>query len=64
MQYKILISRSASQLTASVQDHIEKGWTPQGSHNVVESHRQNRYAGMQHKDTTIELEYSQTVTKE
>jgi hypothetical protein len=64
MQYKILTSRSASSLSATVQDYIEQGWKPQGSHVVVESHRQNRFAGMQHKDTVIELEYSQTIIKE
>jgi hypothetical protein len=61
MQYKILTSRSASQLSATVQDYLEQGWTLQGSHGVVETHRQNRFSGMQHKDTTIELEYSQTI---
>jgi len=64
MQYKILTSRCASGLSATIQDHIEQGWKPQGSHQVVETHRQNRFAGMQHKDTTIDLEYSQTITKD
>ncbi len=64
MLYKILTSNSASRLSSAVQEHIQEGWKPIGSHGVVETHRQNRFAGMQHKDTTIRVEYSQTVIKE
>lgn len=64
MKYKILTDTSASGLATSVQNHIEQGWEVKGSHHVVEAHRQNRFAGMQHKDTTIRVEYSQTVIKE
>lgn len=64
MEQKILTARSASELNSKIKEHIEDGWTPIGSHHVVETHHQLRYAGMQHKDTTIDLEYSQTVRKE
>ena len=63
-KYKILIDTSASGLANQVQTHIEDGWELRGSHQVVETHRQNRFAGTQHKDTTIRVEYSQTIIKE
>ena len=64
MKYKILTDTSAYRLSATVQDYIEQGWKLVGGHHVVESHRQNRFSGMQHKDTVISVEYSQTVIKE
>jgi len=39
------------------------GFEPVGGHHVVEIHHQLRFSGMQHKDTTIEREYSQTMIK-
>ena len=64
MEYKIVYSSSPSGLSEKVNTLIKEGWTPQGGHQVVEVHRQNRFSGMQHKDTTIESEYSQTMFKE
>lgn len=64
MDYKILTSSNADALWAKVKDKMEEGWKPVGGHQVVEYHRQNRYAGSQHKDTVIKLEYSQTIIKE
>jgi hypothetical protein len=63
MEYKILTHRHAHGLANLVKDAIAEGWTPKGSHQAVETHRQNRFAGTQHKDTKIEIEYSQTITK-
>lgn len=63
MEYKILTSRSASGLMEKVKESQMQGWNPIGSHQVVEKNHQLRYSGMQHKDTQIECEYSQTMTK-
>jgi len=64
MEYKVVTSSSASGLNESVQKHILEGYKPIGSHHVVEVHHQLRYSGMQHKDTQIEREYSQTMIKD
>ena len=64
MEQKIITSHSASNLNAQLKDMIEEGWTPIGSHQVVETHHQLRFAGSQHKDTTIERESSQTIKKD
>jgi|TARA_R110000851_G_scaffold196444_3_gene347399 hypothetical protein len=61
--YKIVTSRNADGLWAKVKDLMDKGWKPVGGHHVVEWHRQNVYAGTQHKHTNIKLEYSQTLIK-
>jgi hypothetical protein len=63
MEQIVLTAGSASDLNQKVKDMIEQGWTPVGSHKVVEKHHQLRYSGMQHKDTQIQSEYSQTVKK-
>jgi len=64
MQQIVLTAHNASELNTKIQQMIEQGWIPIGSHNVVETHHQMRFSGMQHKDTLIEREYSQTVKKE
>lgn len=61
MKYKIVTSSRASTLTDKVNELIAEGWEIVGSHSVVEKHRQNRFSGMQHRDTEIESEYSQTI---
>jgi len=61
MAQKIITARSAEELNEKMAKMIEEGWMPIGSHHVVEIHHQLRYAGMQHKDTMIQLEYSQTM---
>jgi len=63
MNYIVINGHSVQDLTRRVNEHIKEGWTPIGSHQVVESHRQNRYSGTQHMDTRIEHEYSQTLIK-
>lgn len=63
MEQKIITSHSASGLNEQMKKLIEEGWKPLGSHQVVEVHYQNRYAGSQHMDTRIESEYSQTMVK-
>jgi hypothetical protein len=64
MEQKIITDSSASGLNQKISEMIAEGWVPVGSHAVVEKNHQLRYAGMQHKDTTILLEYSQTMRKE
>jgi hypothetical protein len=63
MNYIVINGHSVQDLTRRVNEHIKEGWTPIGSHQVVESHRQNRYSGTQHMDTRIEHDYSQTLIK-
>ncbi len=64
MEYKIISSRSPEELTRKVNEQLNEGWKLVGGHSVVEIHRQNRYSGMQHMDTRIEVEYSQSIVRE
>ena len=64
MEQKIITSGSAHGLNEKIEKAIVEGWKPLGSHQVVVKHSQNRFAGMQHKDTIHELEYSQTIIKD
>jgi len=64
MEYKIISSRSPEELTRKVNEQLNEGWELVGGHSVVEIHRQNRYSGMQHMDTRIEVEYSQSIVRE
>ena len=63
MKQKIITSRSASGLNSKITEMQKEGWEPIGEHKVVTIHSQNRFAGNQHKDTTYEIEYSQTMKK-
>ncbi len=62
--YHVITSSHAEGLTSMVKEWMENGWKPLGGHSVVETHRQNRYAGTQHMDTIIKVEYSQTMVRE
>ncbi len=64
MEYKIISSRSPEELTRKVNEQLNEGWKLVGGHSVIEIHRQNRYSGMQHMDTRIEVEYSQSIVRE
>ena len=64
MEQKIITSHSASDLNTKLADLMKEGWKPIGSHQVVVSHEQNRFSGMQHKDTIVEREYSLSVQRE
>ena len=64
MNYIVITAKSPSDLTAQVNDYIDKGFQPIGSHQVVIRHSQLRYSGMQHKDTLNDLEYTQTMFKQ
>lgn len=63
MEYNILYSATPEGLVEKVNQKVKEGWLPVGGHQVIEYHHQNRYAGSQHMDTIIKLEYSQTITK-
>lgn len=63
MEQKIITSHTTSGLNEKIKQMIAEGWEPVGGHSVVQVHAQNRYSGMQHKDTLYESEYSQTMKK-
>jgi hypothetical protein len=60
-QVKILTSHSADSLNQKIAEHQKQGWEIVGSHQVVVKHTQNRFAGLQHKDSYNDVEYSITV---
>ncbi len=64
MEQKIITAHSASDLNSKLTDLMKEGWKPMGPHQVVEVHHQMRFAGMQHKDTMIEREYSLSIQRE
>ena len=64
MEQKIITSHSAENLNDKLKNLIKEGWRPIGQHQVVEVHHQMRFSGMQHRDTTINREYSLSVQRE
>ena len=64
MEQKIITSHSAENLNDKLKNLIKEGWRPIGPHQVVETHHQMRFAGMQHRDTMIDREYSLSVQRE
>lgn len=64
MEQKVITSSNVGGLNNQIRDLIEMGWKPVGSHSVVVTHVQNRFSGLQHKDSISSLEYSQTMIKE
>jgi hypothetical protein len=63
IQYKLFVSRNPSTFTQGINEYIQDGWEPVGSHSVVIINSLNRYSGSQHRDTLNEVEYSQTLIK-
>ena len=63
MEYKVIYKVNAEVLTNRVNELINEGWEPIGSHKVVEVYRENRFSGMQIKGTVIDHQYSQTLIK-
>ena len=63
MEYKVIYASSPSELSTKVNQYINEGFEPIGSHQVATIHAQNRFRGDQHADTKYELEYSQTLIK-
>jgi hypothetical protein len=64
MDFKVLNCSSTNELNREIKEHIAEGWKPVGGHQVVVTHVQLRYAGMQHKDSVSSMEYSQSMIKE
>jgi hypothetical protein len=64
MEFKILTSSDADRLNQQIQVYIDLGWRPVGSHQVVVKHVQNRFSGLQHRDSFSTFEYSQSMIKE
>ena len=65
-KYQVITASSAEELTRRVNQLMERNnknqiWEIDGSHQVVETHRQNRYRGTDPIDTIITREYSQTM---
>lgn len=63
IQYKLFVSRNPMVFNQGINELIEEGWEPIGSHSVVVVKTTNRYAGNQHRDSISEIEYSQTLIK-
>jgi hypothetical protein len=63
MEYIVLSSGSPSDLSRKVNDHIVTGWKPVGSHQVVTTHKQNRFRGTELVDSLYQHEYTQTMVK-
>jgi hypothetical protein len=63
MEQKIITSTHADGLNTKIKEMQAEGWEPMGSHQVVTTHVQNRYAGSQHMDAVHKSEYSQTMVK-
>jgi len=61
---KIITAGSPDGLNGKIQEMIDEGWEPIGSHSVVNTHSQNRYRGTQHMDTLHQTEYSITMQME
>jgi hypothetical protein len=61
MKYVILRASDSSRLAEKVNQHIEEGFQPVGSHQVVTTRELNRFRGNQHADTINEVEYTQTM---
>jgi len=64
MTQKVITGGTSSALNQKIEEHIEAGWKPLGSHQVVETYRQNKFSGQQFMSTQISVEYSQTMIKE
>lgn len=62
--YKVLTANSAPDLNKKVKEAMVEGFIPVGSHKVITRNTQNQFAGMQHRSSKNDNEYSQTVIKE
>ena len=63
METLIITSSSNQGLNDKIKSYTEQGYRVVGTHQVVETHHQNRFRGTQHVDTIIEREYSITMVK-
>lgn len=60
----IIGSRTIQGLNEKIKSYTKEGYEVVGSHQVVETHHQNRYRGSDHMDTIIEHEYTITMVRE
>lgn len=60
----IVTGAHATELQTGINKYQDKGFESVGSHKVVTTHVQNRFAGLQHKDSVHRSEWSITMTKE
>lgn len=60
---KVIAAHSISSLNQKIQEAETQGWSVIGSHQAVVSNTINRFAGMQHRDSINEIEYSVTLVK-
>lgn len=60
----IITGAHANELQEGINKYQEKGFESVGSHKVTTTHVQNRFAGMQHKDSVHRNEWSITMKKE
>lgn len=63
MEQKVITSATASGLNSKIAEAQKEGFEPIGSHTCVEIQHQPKYAGRQHMQTQIQVEYAQTVRK-
>ena len=63
-KYLVVEGGSVNELNSKVNKLINEGYKPQGSHQVVTKHVQNRFAGNSHRDTVYTNIYSQTMILE
>jgi hypothetical protein len=61
LKYVVLKSKSSSKLTETVNEYIENGWEPSGSHQVIISEVLRTPA---HMPIVHRLEYSQTLIRD
>lgn len=64
MEFKVIRSGSVEGLNEKIKTYIEEGWKPVGGHQVVITHVQNRFSGLQHKDTVNTLDYTLSMIRE
>lgn len=63
MEYQVIVSDNAYELTKEVKELISKGWDIKGSHQVALRRTQNKFSGDQFMASQSQLEYSQTMIK-
>jgi hypothetical protein len=63
IEYKLFVSKNPSIFTQGINEYIQDGWEPVGSHQVVVLKTTNRFAGSQLRDSFNDVEYSQTLIR-
>ena len=58
-----LLERQVNELLFNASDPLNDTWQPHGPMHCVTRHAQNRFSGMQHKDTVYSIEYTQAMVR-